>query len=124
MVLHVCEALAILLRYVDDQWVIKQHVVRLTLLAKSLSGNEVARHLIVSLTTELGINSDKLVASMRERASVNTVAIRTLSIVFPGVIDIGCFSHTLHHVGEKMHTLILDKFIKIWINLYSHGVLK
>ena len=32
---------------------------------------------------------------MRDRASVNTVAVHTLNIVFPHILDIGCFSHTL-----------------------------
>ena len=68
---------------------------RLMLLAKSLSGEGVARQLIVSLTTELGIASNLLISAMRDSASVNNVAIRTLSIVFPKVLDIGCFSHTL-----------------------------
>ena len=62
---------------------------RLMLLAKSLSGEEVARQLIVSLTTELGIASNLLIAAMHDRASVNNVAIRTLSIVFPK----GCVFH-------------------------------
>ena len=114
---HVCEAMVVLLRFIDEQWKIQQRVIRLMLLAKSLSGEEVARQLIVCLSTELGVSSDKLVASMRDRASVNTVAIRTLSIVFPQLIDIGCFSHTLDHVGDKMRTPILDEFI----NLFSRS---
>ena len=90
---HVCEAMVVLLRFIDQQWKIQQRVIRLMLLAKSLSGEEVARQLIVCLSTELGVSSEQLAASMRDRASVNTVAIRTLSIVFPQLIDIGCFSH-------------------------------
>ena len=92
---QVCEALVTLVRFVDEKWNIQQRVVKLMLLAKSLTGEEVARQLIVSLTTELGIESDLLIAAMRDRASVNNVAIRTFSIVFPKVLDIGCFSHTL-----------------------------
>ena len=99
---HVCEALVILVRFVDEKWNIQQCLVKLMLLAKSLTGEEVARQLIVSRTTELGIESDLLIAAMRDRASVNNVAIRTLSIVFPKVLDIGVFSHTLDHVGEYL----------------------
>ena len=55
---HVCEALVIVLRFVDEKWNFQQRVVRLMLLAKSLSGEELARQLIVCLSTELGINSD------------------------------------------------------------------
>ena len=53
------------------------------LLTKSLTGEEVARQLIVSPTTELGIESDLLIAAMCDRVSMNNVAIRTFSIVFP-----------------------------------------
>ena len=76
----------ILVRFVDEKWNIQQRVVKLMLLAKSLTGEEVARQPIVSLTTELGIESDLLLAAMRDRAPVNNVAIRTLSIVFPKVL--------------------------------------
>ena len=84
-----------------------------------LAGEEVARQLIVCLSTELSINSDQLVASMRDRASVSSVAIRTFEYCFPTTYR--CFSHTLDHVGEHMHTPILDKFITVWINLFSRS---
>ena len=115
---HVCEALAILLRFVDDQYQIQQRAVRVMLLAKSL---ELAHQLIVCLSTELGIKPDLLVAAMRDCASVNSVAMRTLSIIFPSVLDIGCFSHTLNHVGENFKTPILDEFINVWINMLSRS---
>ena len=118
---HVCEALVILLRFVDENLNIQQRVVRLMLLAKSLTGEELARQLIVCLSTELGISSDMLLASMRDRASVNSAAMRTLSIVFPKVFDIGCFSHTLDHVGEHLKTPILDEFMKVWIGMFSRS---
>ena len=114
---HVCEALAIILRFIDDQYQIQQHAVRVMLLAKSLTGEEVAHQLIVCLSTELGIKLELLVSAMRDRASVNSVAMHTLSIVFPNILDIGCFSHTLDHVGENFKTPILDEFIKVWINM-------
>ena len=90
------------------------------LLAKSLTGEEVARQLIVSLTTELSsIESDLLIAAMRDCDSVNNVAIRTLNIVFPKVLDIGCFSYTLDHVGEHMKIPVLEIFLKGWVGLFS-----
>ena len=91
------------------------------LLAKSLTGKEIARQIIVSLTIELGIESDLLIAAMRDYASVNNVAIRTLSIVFPKVLDKGCFSHTLDHVGEHMKIPVLEEFLKGWIGLFSRS---
>ena len=70
----------VLIRFVDEKRNIQQCVVKLILLAKSLTGKEVARLLIVSLTTELGIESDLLITAMRDYASENYVAIRALSI--------------------------------------------
>ena len=59
---HVCEASVILVCFVDEKWNIQQRVVQVMLLAKSLTGEEVARQLIVSVTTEL-VESDLLHSS-------------------------------------------------------------
>lgn len=118
---YVCEALVILVRFVDENFSIRQLVVRLKLLAKSLTGEELAHQLIVCLSTELGVGPNTLLACMRDRASVNSVAVRTLKIVYPKIFDIGCFSHTLDHVGEHMHTPVLDEFMKGWIGLFSRS---
>lgn len=89
------------------------------LLAKSMTGKELARQLILCFSTELGITGDQLIASLHDRASVNNVAKQTLKIIYPNVIDIGCFSHTLDLVGEKFCTPILYQFFKAWINMFS-----
>lgn len=83
---HVCEAFVVLLRYVND-WVIKQRICRLMLLAKSITGEEVARQLITILSTELLISPDRVVGAMRDRASVNNVAMRTISVIFNRLMD-------------------------------------
>ena len=101
---HICEAMVVLLRYISEDWLIKQDVCRLMLLAKSMTGEEVARQIIVVLSTELGIPSHLLVGAMRDRASVNEVAMRTVRVVYNQCVDIGCFSHTLDHVGQRMST--------------------
>ena len=72
---HTCEALAVVLRFISDSFIIEQRLVRIQLLAKSLNGEEVARELINVLSTTLGITSHYVVATMRDRASVNKVAI-------------------------------------------------
>ena len=109
---HVCEAFVIVLRYLADDWEVKQCVGRLKLLAKSMTGEEVAQQIIVVLSTEFGIPPQSIVAAMRDRAAVNDVAMRTIKILYNKVLDVGCFSHTLDHVGEKMKTPILEDFCK------------
>lgn len=45
----------IVLRYVTSDWQMKQKVGRLTLLAKSMTGEDVARQIITVLSTEMGV---------------------------------------------------------------------
>ncbi len=99
---HLGEAMAIVVRFVNDSFVIKQRLIRLQLLAKSIRGEEIARELINSLSVQYSVPSDLVLAAMHDRASVNTVAIRTLKIVYPSMLDVGCFSHTLDLVGGKL----------------------
>ena len=47
---HVCEAMVVVVRYISD-WDIQQRVCRLMLLAKSMTGEEVARQIITALST-------------------------------------------------------------------------
>lgn len=117
---HVCEALVVIVRYMDN-WVIKQQVCRLMLLAKALTGHELARQLIAVISTELSVPSHLVVGAMRDRASVNSLAMRTISVIYNNMLDIGCISHTLDHVGEKMHTPILDEFMAGLICLFSRS---
>ena len=118
---HVCEAMVIVLCFIGEKWKIQQRVCRLMLLTKSMSGEEVARQLVTVLSTELGIPSSLVIAAARDRASVNNVAMRTVSVIYDQLLDIGCFSHTLDHVGERMRTPNLDTFTKAWISLFSHS---
>ena len=116
------EALAIILRFVDRSSLkIHQRLVRMQLLAKSLTGEEVARELLSVLSTEYGVASSNLLAVMRDRASVNSVAVRTLKVLYPDLLDIGCFSHTIDHVGDNFDTPVLYDFGTTWVSLFSHS---
>ena len=105
---HVCEAFVIVLHYLTDYSELKQCVGRLKLLAKTMTGEEIAQQIIVILSTEFGIFSNLIVAAMRDRASINDVAMRTIKVVYNELLDVGCFSHTLNHVhggtNEYTHT--------------------
>ncbi len=84
---------------------ISQKVAQLLLLSKSLCGEEVARLLVDVLSTKFGVPTKNIVAAMRDRASVNSVAMRTVCVLYNKLFD----------VGEKMNTLLVDKFVKQWI---------
>jgi len=58
---------------------------------------------------------------MHDRASVNDVAIRTIKVVYPALLNVGCFSHTLDLVGGKFNTPHLSDFMTAWVSLFSHS---
>ena len=58
---------------------------------------------------------------MRDRASVNDVAMDRLSGDFQCSEDIKCFPHTLDHVGDKFKCETLTRFWGKWLNLFSHS---
>ncbi len=91
------------------------------LLSKSVTGEELAREIISTLSTQVQIQHHLLVASMRDRAAVNNVAMQTVRVLYSKVFDIGCFSHILDHVGEKFNTPVLKEFTSAWISLFSRS---
>ena len=115
------EALAIVVRYVDTEWQITQQLVRLQMLVKSVTGEELARELISVLSVNYGISTQLLLAAMKDRAAVNETAVRTLKVVYPNLLSVGCFSHTIDRVGEHFNIPTLSEFIKSWISLFSHS---
>ena len=44
-----------------------------------------------------------------------------MKIVYPNMIDIGCYSHTIDLVGKKFRTPNLDGFIRLWVSLFAHS---
>ena len=60
------EAIAILVRFIDHEFCVQQRLIRMQLLAKSMTGEEVARELISSLPVAFGISSEQLVGSMHD----------------------------------------------------------
>ena len=83
-----------------------------------MTGEEIARELIYVLSVQYGITPNRLLAAMRDRASV---AMRTLKILYPDMLDIGCYSHTIDLVGDKFVVPHLDKFIQYWVSLFAHS---
>ena len=119
---HICEALAVVIRFISDSWVIEQRLIGIQLLAKSLSGEEIAREVISLLSTNFGIGPKYLISAMRDRASANNVAMRTIKVVYSNVLDVGCFSHTLDLVGNYFKLPNLTEFLNNWLLLFSHSV--
>ena len=117
------EAFAIVARYVSEEWTLEQRPLCIQMLAKSMTGEEIAREVISTLSVIYSVTSRQLLGVMRDRASINNVASRMIKIMYPKLLDIGCYSHTFNLVGEKFRTCtsVLCEFTASWISLYAHS---
>ena len=49
------------------------------------------------------------------------IAIRTLKVMYPFMLGIGCFSHTMNCVDERFNAPHVLDFTTYWISLFSHS---
>ena len=81
----------------------------------SVNRDELARLIIEVLHRKLHVPQGCLVAAMRDRAPVNTKALRTVSILYPGMLDVGCISHFLD-------TPLLKQFMTSWNCIFTTSI--
>ena len=43
-----------------------------------------------------------------------------MKVLYPNLLDIGCYSHTIDHVGEMYLVPNLNEFGVHWVSLFSH----
>ena len=115
------EALAIVVRFITADWEIKQRLVRLQLIAKSLKGDELACKIITVLAQQYNVQNSSLCAAMRDGASVNGAAMRTVKVVFPKVVDVRCFSHAIDGIGSHFNIPTLRRFLQLWNAMFGHS---
>ena len=104
------EALAIVVRFVDDELNVQHCLIRL---AKSLKANELAQCMIQSLAVEYSICPGVLLAAMKNGAAINDAALEQVKFFFPQLLDITCFSHTIDNIGKHFEFRVLDRFSQL-----------
>lgn len=104
------EAIAIIVRFVDDKWAINQCLIRIDVCSKSFNANELAQVLNQCLAVEFGIRGNSLLAAMKDGASVNQAALKRIAFIFPDMLNVACFSHTLDNIGNHFVIPTLPEF--------------
>ena len=115
------EVFVIVVRFVDSNWCVQQRMIRLQLLVKTMTGDEIARQIINTLSVEYAIQSQQVMGMIHDCASTNNVAMRTLKVLYPCMLGVGCFSHTLNRVGENFNIPFANDFVTHWVGLFSHS---
>ncbi|PFX14310.1 DNA-directed primase/polymerase protein [Stylophora pistillata] len=115
------EAIAIIVRFMDNDWNITQRLVRIQVCSKSVNANELAQVLNQCLSVEYGVRGNSLIAAMRDGASVNQAALNIVSFIFPNMLNVVCFSHTLDNVGNHFEIPTLKEFGSMWIRMFRNS---
>ena len=115
------EAIAVIVRFIDDAWNITQRLIRIDICSKSVNSEGLARVLNETLCVEFGIRGKSLLAAMRDGASVNQAALNRMAFIFPEMLNVVCFSHTLDNVGNHLDIPNLVEFVDLCIRLFSHS---
>ena len=113
------EAIAIIVRFMDNDWNITQRLVRIAVCSKSVNANQLAQVLNQCLSVEYGVRGNSLLAVMRDGASVNQAALNIVSFIFPK--HVVCFSHTLDNVGNHFKIPILKEFGSLWMRMFRNS---
>lgn len=101
------EALAAIARFISPEFEIEQFI-RFHVLSKSLNGQQLAREIIITLSTEPRL-PEKVFAAIRDATSVTGAALHDVSsIMYSQMSDIICSSHSLDNVGRRFDTPNLD----------------
>ena len=115
------EAIVIIVRFMDNDWNITQRLVRIEVCSKSVNANQLAQVLNQCLSVEYGVRGNSLLAAMRDGASVNQAALNIVSFIFPNMVNVVCFSHTLDNVGNHFEIPTLKEFGSLWIRMFRNS---
>ena len=115
------EALVIVIRFVQENFVPTQRLIRLKILAKALKGKELAQRLMSCLAVEYKLGPNVVIGATRDGSSVNGAALRQLMFFYQNLFDVVCFSHTIDNVGNHFQCRILDLLTRYWIGMFSHS---
>ena len=58
---------------------------------------------------------------MRDGASVNQAALDRIAFIFPKMLNVVCFSHTLNNVGNHLVIPSLVEYGSLWIRMFRHS---
>ena len=58
---------------------------------------------------------------MKDGASVNQPELQQVRFLFPQLLDVTCFSHTIDNVGKHFEFRVLHTFAQYWVSLFSHS---
>ena len=92
-----------------------------SIVVESMTGEEVAREVVDTVSVKYRIFSEQVFVAVRDRVSASTITMQTVKVLYPNMLDVGCFFRTLDIIRDCFNTPVLDDFCYLWISLFSHS---
>lgn len=117
------EVLSVVLRFCTDDFRIVHRLIALRTAAKHMSGAQLSAMIVRILVHTVGVDAlDRVIASTRDSCSTNGAALTALKQgALPNLVDVLCFSHTLHNCAKHMNLAVLESWLTPWFHLMSHS---
>ena len=77
------EAIAVIVRFLDDNWSIIPRLVRIDICSKSVNADDLAQVLNQCLSVDYGVKANSLLAAWRDGSSVIQAALDMIAFIFP-----------------------------------------
>lgn len=121
---YVGELVGIIIRYVADDWSIRQLLIDVRHTDRSLNSDKLGgliNDMISDAESGYGVSMKRVFASMRDSASLNGSSLEKLSSIMPNNVDAKCVSHALNRVGQQWVLPNLAAFMTPWNQLFAHS---
>ncbi len=89
-------------------------------LKKSLCGTEMSTEL-TELLNRSGIEPSNLIGPVSDCVSSNLVARTVMSVMYKGALQMGCFAHSIDHVGEHFLLPLEHQFTEVMVGMMSRN---
>lgn len=116
------EAFALIVRFQDAHGDMQERLLRLRMLDRTMSGQDIAAVVRDILTKDFAIQPTNVLFFDRDGASANTRAMEFLKFAFSVSHDIVCISHTINNAGKRQTLEYASRFMALWNKIFAHSV--
>lgn len=120
---RVGEVMAVVVRYCTKDFKLQQCLT--DCFTTLMTGAQMSGSLVRLLVQRVGPHIfERTIAAARDSCSTNGAALRSIKVcALPDLVDVLCFSHTLHNnCAKHMNLLALEEWLTPWFQVMSHSL--
>ncbi|CAB1116923.1 unnamed protein product [Ectocarpus sp. CCAP 1310/34] len=118
---YLCEWFRVGVRFINASGQVAQRVLRLSMLKKSMTADDIAGEVTRIVTHEYGLDPVKCRAIKRDSCAANLLAMDALAKLFRYAVVISCLPPTFNNIAKQLCTPELDTFLGKMHTLLSHS---